>query len=75
MNIVLDSTKPNQKTFRDLNVGSIFTLATDLLSQKSFYMKIGGGFAVRLPRPAHRLSFSEDTPVKEYKATLKLEEM
>lgn len=75
MNIVLDSTKPDQKTFRELSVGSIFTLNTELASQESFYMKIGGGFSVRLPRPAHRLSFSEDAPVKEYKATLKLEEM
>ena len=75
MNIVLDSTKPKQKTFRDLSIGSIFTFNTELASQESFYMKIGGGFSVRLPQPSQRLSFPEDAPVKEYKATLKLEEM
>lgn len=75
MNIILDSTKPDQKTFRELRVGSIFKLNTELDSQDFFYMKIGGGFSVRLPHPVHKLSFSGDSPVKEYKATLKLEEM
>ena len=73
MNIILDSSKPTKKTYRDLTVGSIFTLDDNLLDdKKSFYMKVAGGRAVRLPCPAHMLSFAGDAPVTEYKATLKL---
>lgn len=75
MNIVLDSTKPNQKTYRDLRVGSVFSLDDCPCDKKKFYMKIGGGFSVNLSHPAHKLSFAGQVPVTEYKATLKLEEM
>lgn len=76
MNIILGSTKTDQKTFRGLSVGSIFSLdECPSWDKKKFYMKIGGGFSVNLSHPAHKLSFAGHVPVTEYKATLKLEEM
>lgn len=65
----------NRKDFGSLPSGSVFSLDSDLSDQKQLYLKLWSNYAVHLPRPVHRLSFSKDEPVTKYKTNLVVEEM
>lgn len=65
----------NRKDFGSLPAGSVFSLDSDLSDQKQLYLKVGSNYAIHLPRPVHKLSFSKDAPVTKYKANLVVEEM